>query len=128
MLGAGRQDPGTADILTPTNGLSRSADNISTRESQTQIIFSVLLSGFSPIKHQPRRAAATRARGPETRLRSVTSQKDANHAHARLRSPGEPANAQLKTWHILRKLRCCPWKAGQLAKAIHVRQERERRG
>ncbi len=24
-------------------------------------------------------------------------------------SPGEPASAQLKTWRILRKLRCCPW-------------------
>jgi hypothetical protein len=35
------------------------------------------------------------------------------------------ANAQLKTWHILGKLRCCPWKAGQLAKAIHVLQARE---
>jgi len=22
--------------------------------------------------------------------------------------PGERANAQMKTWHILRKLRCCP--------------------
>src|SRR5215469_5085426 len=53
------------------------------------------------------------------------SQKDANRAHARLRSPGERANAQLKTWRILRKLRCCPWKAGQLAKAIHVLQARE---
>jgi DDE superfamily endonuclease/Helix-turn-helix of DDE superfamily endonuclease len=53
------------------------------------------------------------------------SQKDANRAHAQLRSPGERANAQLKTWHILRKLRCCPWKAGQLAKAIHVLQARE---
>ena len=39
--------------------------------------------------------------------------------------PGERANAQLKTWRILRKLRCCPWKAGQLAKAIHVLQARE---
>jgi hypothetical protein len=46
-------------------------------------------------------------------------------AHAKLRSPGERANAQLKTWHILRKLRCCPWRAGQLAKAIHVLQIRE---
>jgi DDE superfamily endonuclease/Helix-turn-helix of DDE superfamily endonuclease len=55
----------------------------------------------------------------------AASQKDANRAHARLRSPGERANAQLKTWHILRKLRCCPWKAGQLAKAIHVLQARE---
>jgi hypothetical protein len=52
------------------------------------------------------------------------SQKEANRAHARLRSPGERANAQLKTWRILRKLRCCPWRAGQLAKAIHVLQAR----
>jgi hypothetical protein len=53
------------------------------------------------------------------------SQKAANRAHAQLRAPGERANAQLKTWRILRKLRCCPWKAGQLAKAIHVLQARE---
>ena len=53
------------------------------------------------------------------------SQKQANKAHAKLRAPGERANAQLKSWHILRKLRCCPWRAGQLAKAIHVLQTRE---
>jgi DDE superfamily endonuclease/Helix-turn-helix of DDE superfamily endonuclease len=53
------------------------------------------------------------------------SQKAANRAHAQLRPPGERANAHLKTSHILRKLRCCPWKAGQLAKAIHVLQARE---
>jgi len=53
------------------------------------------------------------------------SQKQANRAHAQLRSPGERANAQLKNWHILRKLRCCPGRAGQLAKAIHVLQARE---
>jgi hypothetical protein len=47
-------------------------------------------------------------------------QKEANRAHAKLRAPGERANAQLKTWRILRKLRCCPWRAGQLAKAIHA--------
>src|ERR1700745_3693246 len=35
-------------------------------------------------------------------------QKEANRAHTRLRAPGERANAQLKTWRILRKLRCCP--------------------
>ena len=54
-------------------------------------------------------------------------QKEANRAHARLRAPGERANAQLKSWRILRKLRCCPWRAGQLAKAIHVLQAREMR-
>jgi hypothetical protein len=53
------------------------------------------------------------------------SQKAANRAHARLRGPGERANAQLKTWRILRKLRCCPHKAGQLAKAIAVLQHHE---
>jgi hypothetical protein len=42
------------------------------------------------------------------------SQKAANRAHAALRAPGERANAQLKTWRILRKLRCCPWRAGWL--------------
>ena len=56
------------------------------------------------------------------------SQKEANRAHARLRAPGERANAQLKTWRILRKLRCCPWRAGQLAKAIHVLQSYETAG
>jgi hypothetical protein len=53
------------------------------------------------------------------------SQKAANSAHAKLRAPGERANAQLKTWGILRRLRCCPWRAGQTAKAIHVLQARE---
>ena len=32
---------------------------------------------------------------------------------------------ELKTWHILDKLRCCPWLAAQLAKAIHVLQTGE---
>jgi DDE superfamily endonuclease len=53
------------------------------------------------------------------------SQKDANRAHARLRASGERANAQLKSWRIVRKLRCCPWRTGQLAKAIHLLQTRE---
>ena len=56
------------------------------------------------------------------------SQKEANKAHARLRAPGERSNAQLKTSRILRKLRCCPWRAGHLAKAIHVLQTRETTG
>lgn len=53
------------------------------------------------------------------------SQKDANRAHARLRGPGERANAQLKSWRILRKLRCSPDRAGNLAKAIHVLHNHE---
>jgi hypothetical protein len=53
------------------------------------------------------------------------SQKDANRAHARLRGPGERANAQLKVWKVLRQLRCCPWRTGRIAKAIHTLQLRE---
>jgi len=47
-------------------------------------------------------------------------QKAANRAHAKLRGPGERANAQLKTWCILRKLRCCPWE-GRAACQGHPR-------
>ncbi len=39
--------------------------------------------------------------------------------------PRRARQCQLKSWRILRKLRCCPWRAGQLAKAIHVLQTRE---
>ncbi|WP_433204946.1 transposase family protein [Nocardia sp. CA-107356] len=53
------------------------------------------------------------------------SQKQANRAHAKLRGCGERANAQLKSWKVLHKLRCCPHKAGALVKAIHVLQDRE---
>ena len=44
------------------------------------------------------------------------------------RGPGERGNAQLKTWHILRKLRCCPWQSDDSPKAIHVLQTRETQG
>jgi hypothetical protein len=52
-------------------------------------------------------------------------QQQANRAHAQLRSPGERAGAPLKTWRLLRKLRCRPGQAGPVAKAIHVRQARQ---
>ena len=68
---------------------------------------------------------STYAKIPYRGRNKPESQKQANKAHAQLRAPGERANAQLKSWRILRKLRCCPWRAGQLAKAIHVLQIRE---
>jgi hypothetical protein len=55
-------------------------------------------------------------------------QKQANQAHAKLQTPDERANAQLKTWRLLRKLRCRPWNAGQLARpSTHCRSTRQRR-
>ncbi|QKG20175.1 transposase family protein [Actinomadura verrucosospora] len=53
------------------------------------------------------------------------SQRQANRSHAKLRGPGERANAQLKSWKLLRKLRCSPCKAGHLVKAIAVLQNYE---
>jgi hypothetical protein len=32
---------------------------------------------------------------------------------------------QCKTWRALRKLRCCPFKAGRIARALHVLQDQE---
>ena len=63
---------------------------------------------------------AAHAKVPYKGKSKPESQKEANKAHAKLRAPGERANAQLKNWRILRKLRCCPWRAGHLAKAIHA--------
>src|SRR5207249_1978656 len=69
--------------------------------------------------------AGEHVRVPYRGRNKPASQKAANRAHAQLRSPAERANAQLKTWRLLRKLHCCPWRAGQLAKAIHALQTRE---
>ena len=58
---------------------------------------------------------STYAKVPYKGKNKPESQKAANRANTKLRSPGERVNAQLKTWHILRKLRRCPWRARQLA-------------
>jgi hypothetical protein len=68
---------------------------------------------------------STWARVPYKGKSKPEPQKEANRAHAKLRAPGERANAQLKTWDILDKLRCCPSRTGKLAKAIHALQLRE---
>ena len=67
-------------------------------------------------------------RTPYCGRNKAASRKGANRAHARLCAPGERANAQLKTWRMLRKLRCCPGAMGSWPKAIHVLQTPEIRG
>ncbi|GAA3386297.1 transposase family protein [Cryptosporangium minutisporangium] len=49
-----------------------------------------------------------------------TAQKEVNTAHARLRGPGERANAQLKSWKILRKIRSSPNQATRLVNAVQT--------
>ncbi|ODU05647.1 MAG: transposase [Pseudonocardia sp. SCN 72-86] len=63
-----------------------------------------------------------RPKDPETGKRRKLSrnQKEVNSAHARQRGPGERANAVLKAWRVLRKIRCCPRRVTDLVKAILV--------
>ena len=89
------------------------------------IVRELAASGLVVLADKGYHGAGDHIRIPYRGRNKPASQKDANRAHAQLRAPGERANAQLKTWRILRKLRCCPWRAGQLAKAIHVLQARE---
>ena len=66
------------------------------------------------------------ALGPDTILTphkgtSLTAvRKASNRAHARLRSLGERAFAQLKKWRILTRLRCSPHRATNITRAIHA--------
>ena len=48
------------------------------------------------------------------------NQKDVNTAHARLRGPGERANAELKDWKVLRKIRSSPSQATTLVNAVQT--------
>ena len=44
----------------------------------------------------------------------------ANSAHAKLRALGERGFAIVKSWRILHRLRCCPYRAGTILRAIHA--------
>ena len=63
-----------------------------------------------------------RRKDPETgKYRPLsTTQKVVNTAHARLRGPGERANAQLKAWKVLRKIRSSPNHATRLVNAVQT--------
>ncbi|GAB3677598.1 transposase family protein [Saccharopolyspora tripterygii] len=54
----------------------------------------------------------------ERHRRLSGNEKAVNTAHARLRGAGERANAQLKSWKILRKIRSSPRQATRLVDAI----------
>jgi hypothetical protein len=52
-------------------------------------------------------------------------QKAHNRLHARLRGPGERVFAELKKWRVLRKLRCDPYRATPIARAIAALNHQE---
>ncbi|GAA2000465.1 hypothetical protein GCM10009799_29730 [Nocardiopsis rhodophaea] len=53
--------------------------------------------------------------------------KQANSGHAWLRGPGERTISQLKNWAVMKRLRSCPYGAGEIARAVLVLQNRESR-
>ena len=48
------------------------------------------------------------------------NQRAVNRAHAALRASGERANAQLKSWRVLRKIRSSPSQASTLVAAVQT--------
>lgn len=89
------------------------------------ITVALVTSGLLTLADKGYTGAGEHIKTPYKGKNKPQSQTTANRSHATLRGPGERANAQLKTWRILQKLRCCPHRAGHLAKAIHVLQTRE---
>jgi hypothetical protein len=73
---------------------------------------------YSPAADSEHRASADR----KALLAMPIASAWTNPRHARSRAK---PSAACSRWRILRKLRCCAWKAGQLAKAIHALQARE---
>ncbi len=67
-----------------------------------------------------RRSRYDRATGRFVSRPLSDSQKAVNRAHSALRGPGERANAELKNWRILRKIRSSPAHATRLVNAIQA--------
>ncbi|GAA0589524.1 transposase family protein [Kutzneria viridogrisea] len=102
-LGAAREH-GIVDAIT-TAGITAWAD-------------SAYQGGGPAIRVPQRRRRLDPATG---RYRPLSAnQRAVNTAHARLRGPGERANAQLKAWKILRRIRSCPSRATELVNAIQT--------
>jgi hypothetical protein len=67
-----------------------------------------------------RRSRYNRATRKFVRRELSTGQKAVNRAHSALRAPGERANAELKNWRILRKIRSSPAHASILVTAVQA--------
>ena len=87
--------------------------------AQLDVLADTGYQGAGPTVRVPQRR---RCVDPDTgRYRPLsTNQKDVNTAHARQRGPGERANAELKSWKILRKIRSSPSQATTLVKAVQT--------
>ncbi len=87
--------------------------------ADVQAMADTAYEGSGPAVRVPQRR---RRLDPDTgRYRRLSrNQRDVNTAHARQRGPGERANAQLKSWKILRKIRSSPSHAATLVRAVQA--------
>lgn len=77
--------------------------------------------GLGPGVRTPhRRSRYDRGTGKFARRELSTGQRAVNRAHSALRAPGERANAELKNWRVLRKIRSSPAHAGLLVDAVQA--------
>jgi len=77
--------------------------------------------GLGPAIRAPhRRSRYDRGTGKFVSRPLSAGQKAVNRAHSALRAPGERANAVLKSWRILRKIRSSPAHASVLVDAIQA--------
>jgi hypothetical protein len=58
--------------------------------------------------------------GAGVSIRTLAATGDSRYAHANRRGPGERANAEIKNWKILRKIRSGPSRATTLVKAVQT--------
>ena len=88
-------------------------------EAGVQTLADTAYQGGGPAIQVPQRR---RRLDPDTgRYRPLSqAQKQVNTAHAKQRGPGERANAEIKNWKILRKIRSSPSRANTLVKAIQT--------
>jgi hypothetical protein len=78
-------------------------------------------TGLGPAIRSPfRRVRYDRATGKFTAAALSAGQKALNRSLSALRAPGERANADLKNWRILRKIRSSPTHASLLVNAIQA--------
>jgi hypothetical protein len=86
---------------------------------ETSAVADTAYQGAGPTVAVPQRR---RRIDPDTgRYRTLSAfQKDVNTARARQRGPGERANAELKNWRILRKIRSSPNTADKLIAAVQT--------
>ena len=77
-------------------------------------------NGYQAAARGPSPAAPSPPRSRHRPLPAAVAQPEARSTLPTPASadPGERANAQLKSWRILRKIRCCPRRATSLVKAV----------